>query len=329
MNVIDIITYALLKKRITSALTGIKDIRLDGERTILFITNDDKEFKINIPTPDIVYVGDTEPPEDSQYELWIDTSDDGTTPLNRAVLSDDITASTIIGSVTSGKTYPVGTNLEAILRDILTSYSKPTVVLNLSPAIEIYDAVTDTLSSITANAKVTKGTNKIESVKFFIDAVEDKEITEEVANGGTFSSLHEFDPPTGKTFTVKVTVNDGQNNTTVTKTVTFVGKSYFGFLPRTVETPTEDDILGLDNSTLKNSKNLTYANIAIPQDGELYKICYAYPKSLNALTKIVDKNGFDYFNSYEKHEVVVNDIPYFCYIMKKGSGAAGATHIYS
>ena len=121
MIIIDVVTYALLKKRITSTLSGIKDIKLDGEKTIVFTTNDGQKFNINIPTPDLIYVGPEEPPKNSEYELWVDTSDNSIAPLGgAAVLSEEIVASTAIGNIMPGKIYPAGTKLEDILRDILT-----------------------------------------------------------------------------------------------------------------------------------------------------------------------------------------------------------------
>lgn len=321
----DIVTYALLKKKITSALSGVKDISLDGERTIKFETNDGATFKINIPTPDLIYVGDEEPPKNSEYELWVDTSDKGTVPLNRAILSEDIVASTIIGSVTAGKTYPVGTNLEDVLRDILTSYSKPTVTLTIEPAKDLYDIVEDTLASIKTNAKVTKGTKNVQSVEFFMNAIEDKKITEGVATGGTFSSIHTFEPPTNKTFTVKATADDGTNRVTVTKTVTFVGKSYFGTVEGKNPEITEDVVKGLQFNTLKNSKNLIYDNIQVYYG----KVVYAYPCELGALTKIVDAMGFDYTDSYTMSTMSIDGIDYYCYVLTKAMGTDGLYQKFS
>lgn len=325
----DNIVYALLKKKITSALSGVKNIELENNQTIKFTTNEGQDFRIHIPTPDLVYVGPEEPPADSEYELWVDTSDEGTTPLNRAILSEDIVATTVIGSVTNGKRYAVGTSLEDVLRDILISYSKPTVSLTISPSTEVYDAVEDTLASISTTAKVVKGTNQIQTLTFYVDNEEEVKMTAGIADGGSFSNSHNFNQPINKTFILKATANDGVNNVTATKTITFVGKSYWGYVPETVTQLTEDDVKSLQNRTLKNSKNLIYSNIPIPQDGELYKICYCYPKQLSNLTKIVDSNGFSYFDSYERQEVAVDGIPYNCYIMIDGSGSDGATHTYS
>lgn len=333
MIIIDTIVYALLRKRITSALTGVKDIHLDADnkQMIVFVTNDGTEFKIEIPTPDLVWVGDEPPAENSAYELWIDTSTEGATSLNRALLEEEIVASTEIGSVKKGKIYPIGTSLETIIREMLTSYSKPVIVITPDPSKDLYDEVEETLASIITKAKVTKGTNDIQSISFYVDKELDKMIDKDVKNGGTFESNHIFDPETNKTFVLKVTVNDGKENTTVTKTITFVSKSYWGFVPeiKTAETMTEEDIKGLQNNTLKNSRSLTYSEIPIPQDGDLYKICYCYPKSLGALTKIIDDYGFSYFDSYDRAEIQVDEIDYYCYIMHNGSGTDGATHKYS
>ena len=50
------------------------------------------------------------------------------------ILEEDLTATTAIGSVTSGKTYTKGTPLEVILRDILTTYQKAGLAVTLNPS---------------------------------------------------------------------------------------------------------------------------------------------------------------------------------------------------
>lgn len=321
----DIITYALLKKKITSALSGVSDIKLEGNQTIVFTTNDGKDFKIHIPTPDLVYVGSEEPPKDSEYELWIDTSSEGTTSLNKAILTEEIVASTVIGSVTAGKVYPIGTDLEQIIRDILTSYSKPTIILSADPTKDLYDIVTETLDKITSIAKVTKGTNNIQSIKFFVDNVEDKEIIEGVAAGGTFSNIHQFETPANKTFILKCTVNDGKNNTTATKTITFIGKSYYGTVEGEEFEITEDIVKNLQFNTLKNSRALIYSDIKV----DYGKIVYAYPAELGALTKIIDDNNNDGINSYDMKKITIDELDYYCYVLKDAIGTDGAYQKYS
>ena len=232
------------------------------------------------------------------------------------ILEEDLTATTSIGSVTSGKVYPKGTPLEVILRDILTTYQKAGLAITLNPSKELYDIVTETLSSINVIASATKGTNNITSVTFFIDGVEQKEITNGVAEGGSFNYTHTFDMPQQSTFTVKVTVTDGKQATTVTKDIVFIGKSYYGTVGEDVTTPTEFDIKNLEFKTLKNSKKLIYSGIQV----DYGKVLYAYPKSLGALQKIVDNDNRDYTNSYTRFEVEVDNIPYYAYLLTDAMG---------
>ena len=232
------------------------------------------------------------------------------------ILEEEITATTSIGSVSSGKVYPKGTPLEQILKDILTTYQKAGLAVTLNPSKDLYDIVTETLSSIDVTASATKGTNDIVSVTFFIDGVEQKEITSGVAGGGSFSYAHTFDTPQKSTFTVKVTVTDGKQATTVTKDVVFIGKSYYGTVGENVVTPTEFDIKNLQFKTLKNSKKLVYSGIQV----DYGKVLYAYPKSLGALQKIVDADNRDYTNSYTRTEVEVDGIPYYAYLLTDAMG---------
>ena len=232
------------------------------------------------------------------------------------VLTEDLIATTTIGSITSGKVYPKGTLLEDILRDILITYQKAGLTININPTKEIYDVVNESLSSIDIKASTTKGTNNIVSVTFYVDGVEQKKITEGVAEGGNYTYNHNFATPQKSTFTIKVTVTDGEQSTTVSKNVVFIGKSYYGTVADYITLPMEIDIKGLQYNTLKNSKKLIYSGIQV----DYGKVLYAYPKSLGALTKIVDADGRDYTNSYTMFETVVDGIDYYAYLLTDAMG---------
>ena len=236
--------------------------------------------------------------------------------VSNGVLEESITATGDIGSITNGKTYDKGTKLEEILRDILITYQKAGLTVSLVPTKELYDVVEEALSSISVSAATTKGTNDITSIKFYIDGVEMKNVTTDVANGGTFKYDHTFATPTNTTFVVKVTVTDGKQANTVTKTIVFIGKSYYGTVSEDVVTPTEADIKGLQSNTLKNSKKFIYSGIQV----DYGKVLYAYPKSLGTLTKIVDADNRDYTNSYTVSEVTVDGIPYYAYLLTDAMG---------
>lgn len=231
-------------------------------------------------------------------------------------LEEELVATTAIGSVVSGKVYEEGTSLETIIRDILTTYQKAGLAITLNPNKDLYDAVLDSLSSIDVTASVTKGTNDITSVTFFIDGVEQKKIESGVATGGSFVYNHNFDTPQTQTFTIKVTATDGKQATTVTKDIVFIGKSYYGTVGEDVTTLTEFDIKNLEFNTLKNSKKLIYNGIQV----DYGKVLYAYPKSLGTLQKIVDNDNRDYTNSYTMSEVEVDGIPYYAYLLTDAMG---------
>lgn len=96
-----------MKKRITSALTGVADISLEGNQTIVFETKDGEQFKIKIPTPDLIYIGNEPPTEDTEYELWIDTSDEEDISLDTSLLKKETGASISVIDLMK-KIYPIG-----------------------------------------------------------------------------------------------------------------------------------------------------------------------------------------------------------------------------
>lgn len=280
----DVITYTLSKAYTNLVAIGITNIRFENGKAYFTIAATGDETEVDL--------------------------------LDKYTLGSEIISSTSIGSVTVGKVYPVGTTYETILRDILTTYTKANVKITLDPTMEIYDAVTDSLSVIDITSDVIKGTNNIESVTFYVDGIEVDEITTGVQDGGTFNYNHTFAAPTNKTFTVKVSAYDGKQTATETKTVTFIGKSYYGCVGEDITVPTEADIKALQFNTLKNSKKLIYSEIQV----DYGKVLYAYPASLGKLTKILDADGRDYTGSYTMSELTVDGIDYYTYLLIDAMG---------
>ena len=279
----DVITYTLSKAYTNLVAIGITNIRFENGKAYFTLVANGQETEVDL--------------------------------LEKYTLSSELTSSTNVG-VTLGKTYPAGTTLETIIRDILTTYAKAVVKISLDPVAEIYDAVTDTLSTIDVTGTVTKGTNNIETVTFYVDGVEVEELTTGVQDGGTFTYNHTFATPAKQTFTVKVSAYDGKQTATETKTVTFIGKSYYGCVGEDITVPTEADIKALQFNTLKNSKKLIYSEIQV----DYGKVLYAYPASLGKLTKILDADGRDYTGSYTMSELTVDGIDYYTYLLIDAMG---------
>lgn len=116
-----------------------------------------------------------------------------------------------------------------------------------------------------------------------------------------------FEDVTGNTtYTVKAV----KNGVTVqgSTSVTFVNPSYFGAVDVDF-TPTENAIKALAKS-VKSTKSYT-GNVSL----ENQKTCYAYPKSMGALTAIKDANNFEYLQSYTRSEVTVWNETYYVYVL--------------
>ena len=116
-----------------------------------------------------------------------------------------------------------------------------------------------------------------------------------------------FEGVTGNTtYTVKAT----KNGVTIqgSTSVTFVNPSYFGAVDANF-TPTENAIKTLSKS-VKSTKSYT-GSVSL----ENQKTCYAYPKSMGALTAVKDANNFEYLQSYTRSEVTVWNETYYVYIL--------------
>lgn len=225
------------------------------------------------------------------------------------------------------------TPLAEVIDMLLHPYEKPTMTLGINPAKTIYDTVSETLSSITINANVTKKSENIKEVRFYVDNVLVKTDTTH-PTGGLVSYTHTFSPATHKTFNVKIECEDIKGTSSkisANTNVYFVGQSYYGVIEDDGSdfTITETLIKGLSETSLKIKKALTYENI----NATFGRIVYAYPKNLptgGELTSIKDQGtGWSVFDSYAKQEVTVDGIVYLCYYLIDPAGFDGVTMIFA
>ena len=246
----------------------------------------------------------------SQHTLQFDE-------LSTAITSQ-IKSDVAIGNVTVGKVYPVGTQMEEILKDILAQYVLPSVRLDIQPSATLYDVVNDTVSEITMNATITKGTSEVSKVEFFVDDVLKKTVDTNVASGGLFEYVYRPDTPINANTVLKVVATDAKDGVaTSTKTIKFVGKSYYGIVDASIGAPTEAIVKTL-NGVLKDTKAYVYEGIT----SDWGKVCYAYPSSFGELTSIKDVvNNFNYTTSFTKTILTVDGIEYVCYTQTNASAS--------
>lgn len=331
------IAYILSRNLVTSAVSGVKNVTLDGSGNLIIELNDgtiltrpfiDIDQVIidpttnhlmviysdgttkdagELPSGDSVFIGDTAP-DHTKYKLWIDTDADGVS-VSGSVIIDPITATTVIGSVYNGKFYDAGTSLETIIRDILTTYSKPKVTLGISPSTTIYDKVKDSLNAITIKANVTKQTDDISEVRFYVNGTLVNTDTAH-PNGGQVSYVHNFSTPQNTTFVVKVEVEDtngASSKVSAQTTINFINKTYYGYIKE--NTVIDETVIKSLNSTLKNSLGYKYTGITTPGT-DLYHIVLCYPKSFGTISSIKDALNFEYIQDYTASDITVDGADY-------------------
>lgn len=269
---------------------------------------------IEVEAVDVSYTNTEEPDINNVKKALDKLFDEG-----GGILESPITANVQIGQVTNGKTYPVGTPLETILREILTEQLPPSVNMVISPSKTLYNIVTESIPSLTINCTVTKKSNDISKIEYFINDTLVHTVTSGVANGGTFPYI--YNTEIKSTTTVKVVVTDVKGlSATSTKKIEFCGSSYHGIVPPETSTVTEAMVKTL-TKTLKNTNDFVYSNI----NCEYNKIVYAFPAEFGKLTMIFDvKNNFSYLESFECKNITIDNIPYYAYLLIEAVGVDGA-----
>ena len=283
---------------------------------------------VDIEIPEYIYIGNTEP-TDENVVLWVNPDESGSAGAGGSYSG---TSGIDIGGIKKNQTFNNAT-LQEMFDMLLHPYEKPAMTLGINPAKTIYDKVTETLASITINAKVTKKTENIKEVRFYVDNVLVNTDTAH-PNGGLVSYTHTFASPTNTTFNVKIECEDIKGATSkvsANTNVYFVGKSYYGVVEDdgTSFAITESLIKGLSKTEVKIKKALTYKNI----NATFGRIVYAYPKDLpsgGALTSIKDQGtGWSVFDSYTSQEITIDGITYLCYYMIDAGGFDGVTMIFA
>ena len=281
-----------------SSLGGkINIIRVNGVE----LPVEDKAVDITIP--EYIYIGNTEP-TDENVVLWVNPDESG----GGGACSYSGTSGIAIGGIKKNQTFNNAT-LQEMFDMLLHPYEKPTMTLGINPAKTIYDKVTETLTSITINANVTKKTENIKEVRFYVDNVLVNTDTTH-PNGGLVSYTHTFASPTNTTFNVKIECEDIKGATSkvsANTNVYFVGKSYYGCLPE--GTTIDETSIKTLNTVLK--KELKYKYSGITTTGtNLYHIILCQPKEFGIITSVKDALNFEYIQDYTVRDIIIDGIYY-------------------
>ena len=258
---------------------------------------------VDIEIPEYIYIGNTEP-TDENVVLWINPDETG----GGGACSYSGTSGIDIGGIKKNQTFTNAT-LQEMFDMLLHPYEKPTMTLGINPTKTIYDKVTETLTSITINANVTKKTENIKEVRFYVDNVLVNTDTSH-PNGGLVSYTHTFASPTNTTFNVKIECEDIKGATSkvsANTNVYFVGRSYYGCLPEGT-TFNEASIKTL-NTVLKRELKYKYSGITTTGTN-LYHIVLCQPKEFGIITSVKDALNFEYIQDYTVRDIIIDGIDY-------------------
>ena len=213
-------------------------------------------------------------------------------------LTKDLTTNIANGGINAGVTYKKDTDIEVIIRDLLIKYFPTDLAFSLNPSKTLYK-IGEVVNSIDLIATVTKKSENIENIKYYIDGAlvdtKDETTNTGIGNGGTYT--YTYSTPFSTDTTFKVDVYDGKNTTTKTIKVEFVNPFYCGLASSTLQ------------EILQKKGAYTYNNITCNNDSIVFK----YPKSYGTLTSILDSNNFENISAFTRNEEVINSVDYYVY----------------
>ena len=228
-------------------------------------------------------------------------------------LEQDVKSNITVGAIPAGTTLAAGTNVTELFQKLLISEIAPTIGFSISKSGNVVygGSYTETL---TVNVSNMGSAQKIVSIAWY----EGNTVKQTDSIDSSTTGSWTFTMPTATTdtttFKAVVTYKKSDNNdTSVTKTasINFYYNKFYGAVADL--DPTEATVEAL-STALGTAKGGTYSFTV--NDG---RICYAYPKSLGALSSIKDSNGFSLFDSFTRTEQTYTQngtsVAYYRYVL--------------
>lgn len=252
-------------------------------------------------------------------------------------LTKAITAAIDVGGISKGTNYPIGTEIERVLQDLLEPTLYPTYV---SPSASItysannYYAVGSTIPAKTATVTFNPGAINLNGTKqnnragaatsYDLETYgADTDYTNTGAASGTFS-IPALTKSTKGTLQIVATVDYAQgpqpkdskgndydsplpaDQITATKTMNFILNFYYG---------------ASSNGTISSLSGLT--TDTTPKGNKTYKyttnnqyMVFAYDSDYGSLKNILDSNGFETISGWTQTTLTVNGFSYYVYVTK-------------
>ena len=246
----------------------------------------------------------------------------GDTSLTRAV-----TSNLNVGAIPSGTTLPKGTTFTQFAEKLLISEVAPTIGFSISKSGNVLYGGSYT-EVLTVSVSAMGSAKKIKKIEWYEGSTLKQTDTIDSTSTGSWQYTNDHATTDSATFKAVVTYTKSDNtDTSVTKTASisfFYNKFYGGVSDLN---PTEATVEAL-TAALATGKGGTYSFTV--NNG---RICYAYPKSLGALTSIKDGNGFSLFDSFTRTEQNYTQngttVPYYRYVLTDAATVSNYSVIFA
>lgn len=244
-----------------------------------------------------------------------------------AELEEAVTGNTTVGAITSGTTLAQGTTFTEFVQRLLISEVAPTISFSISKSgnVAYGGSYTETLTLTVSNMGSAK---KIKTIAWYEGSTLKHTDTIDSTVAGSWTYTMETATTDTTTFKAIVTYTKSDDtDTTVTKTasINFYYNKFYGAVSDL--NPSEATVEAL-TTVLATAKGGTYSFTVTAG-----RICYAYPKSLGALTSIKDGNGFSLFDSFTRTEQSYTQngttVAYYRYVLTDTTTVSGYSVVFA
>lgn len=307
----DVVTYALLLKKIKGVATGASSVRYNGDtREVIFTCNDGTELSVPMPNGltsaqiEMISHMTLEGNVDDGFYIAVDGERVGAKTCNFKTTLD-------VGALKSG-TVLDGVDPADVLQDILVAKYPPSISFTSSLAESGTYEIGDT-QEVTLETKATKQSYDIKKLEIS-STPSLAEFTKTVTTAPwTHSGTVTISD--SQTVTAKATDVEGLSSTKTIK-YNFVYPLYASYVDTSVVDITEADVIS-GQKVIKSKQAIT---LAYSSNDTLLRPVFAYPAEYGDLKKITDVlNQIELITNYTKYEVQIecldgNMVDYYAYV---------------
>ena len=307
----DIITYALLLKKIKGVETGTSGVRYDAEnRDLIFTCNDGTELSVDVPNGlnpsqiEMINHMTLEGDAETGFYIAVDGERVGSKTCN-------FKTTVTVGALPSG-TVLDGVDPADVLEQMLVAKLPPSISFTSSLSESGTYEIGDT-QEVTLETKATKQSYDIKKLEI-TSTPSLAEFTKTVtAAPWTHSGTVTISD--SQTVTVKATDVEGLSSTKSIK-YNFVYPMYASYVDAAVTDITEADVIS-GQKVIKQKGAIT---LAYTSNDVLLRPVFAYPAEYGDLKKIIDVlNQIELITNYTKYDVQIecldgNVIDYYAYV---------------